>query len=849
MSTIKEDDLFQSSHLTLLVSYTIFATILVVESFLMGWELWALLLVAGGIATAWVLHIRHNTPANVRIWVYAVLIMGCFFFYGIHDTSTFDLALVMGAIIMLNTMSGKKSLITLCQFTFYITMGYSLINMIRNGTEFDVLLITRTLLHFAMVYFIGRFAKVIIDKWMEVLNTSQNEAEQLTEATEHLNDFLANVSHELRTPVNAIIGLTTLCIDKSRHREVEGDLIAVRDAGRKVAEQIGDILDYSEIDRKKAVCNNEDYMLSSVLHDLVNDVKQYKSKNVELIIDVDPSIPAVMNSDVAKIKKVLKALITNGLKYTQKGGVYVRITTVSHEYGVNLCIEVTDTGKGMTEYELEKVYDSFYQADSSRTRQGGGLGLGLAIASGFVALLGGFMTIDSKPDVGTTVNVSIPQRVVDPLSCMSVAAPDKLCLGAFLHFEKYESPAVRDYYNNMVLNIVKGLGVQMHRVNNAENLKLLHNSIHMTHLFIAEEEYNDNVKLIEELAREMVVAVVANEGIVLPKNTNVKVLEKPFYCFPVVSILNSTIGDKEEHKKKLRCEGVRALVVDDESMNLVVARSIFERYGMKVVTATSGQESIDICRERVFDIVFMDHMMSGMDGVEAMKRIRTDVSGLNGSIPIVALTANAMSSAKQMFLKEGFDGFVSKPIEIEELERVIKQVLPKSSISFIDAEAEKEIIAINEAVPEPEPEPGSEKDVIAVLKKSGIDTDAGIKYCVGDTDFYKSLLMQFASEATDKIASMKQYFLIHDWHNYEILVHALKSTSKMIGVADLSEKAKALEMAAKANDEEFILDNHNLMIQDYGRISGNIREHLLGDGNDDEEVFEFEPENDGGDEV
>ena len=105
---------------------------------------------------------------------------------------------------------------------------------------------------------------------------------------------------------------------------------------------------------------------------------------------------------------------------------------MNHAYGANLCIEVTDTGKGMTEYELEKVYDSFYQADSSRSRQGGGLGLGLAIASGFVSLLGGFMTIESKPDVGTTVNVSIPQRIVDPLSCMSVADPDKLCLGALL---------------------------------------------------------------------------------------------------------------------------------------------------------------------------------------------------------------------------------------------------------------------------------------------------------------------------------------------------------------------------------------------------------------------------------
>lgn len=849
MSTIKEDDLFQSSHLTLLVSYTIFAAILVVESFLMGWELWALLLVAGGIATAWVLHIRHNTPANVRIWVYAVLIMGCFFFYGIHETSTFDLALVMGAIIMLNTMSGKKSLITLCQFTFYITMGYSLINMIRNGTEFDVLLITRTILHFAMVYFIGRFAKVIIDKWMEVLNTSQNEVEQLTEATEHLNDFLANVSHELRTPVNAIIGLTTLCIDKSKHSQIEGDLVAVRDAGRKVAEQIGDILDYSEIDRKKAVCNNEDYMLSSVLHDLVNDVKQYKSRNVELIIDVDPSIPAVMNSDVAKIKKVLKALITNGLKYTQKGGVYVRITTVSHEYGVNLCIEVTDTGKGMTEYELEKVYDSFYQADSSRTRQGGGLGLGLAIASGFVALLGGFMTIDSKPDVGTTVNVSIPQRVVDPLSCMSVAAPEKLCLGAFLHFEKYDHPAVRDYYNSMVLNIVKGLGIQMHRVNNAENLKLLHSNVHLTHLFIAEGEYLDNIDLIEELAKEMVVAVVASEDIVLPRNSHVKILEKPFYCFPVVSILNSTVGSKEERVKKLRCDGVRALVVDDESMNLVVAKSIFSRYGMKVTTVTSGQESIDICRAKVFDIIFMDHMMSGMDGVEAMKRIRTDVSGLNGSVPVVALTANAMSSAKQMFLAEGFDGFVSKPVEIDELERVLKQVLPKSFISFVDADG-----ALEAAEEEPEVpviRPAEEKDFISELRKSGIDTDAGLKYCVGDKEFYKSLLLQFASEAPDKIASMKNYYQIRDWHNYEILVHALKSTSKMIGVSGLSDKAKALEKAAKENDEGFILANHETMIKDYGKITAEVRDMLISaeNGSTDDEVLVFNPEENGGDKV
>ena len=840
------NELFQTSHLTLLISYTIFSGILIAESLVMGWETWMIFLIIASNIVCWVLHLKHDTPDFVRIWVYSILMMCTYFFYGTHLTSTFDLALVMCAVIVIYTMTGKRSLITLCQFTFLVTMTYGIVMSIINGDEFDALVISRTVLHYFMVLFVGQFAKKIIERWVEILDQSKEEVTQLTEATERLNDFLANVSHEIRTPVNAIIGLTSICIEKSIDKEITDEMINVRSAGRKVAEQISDILDYSEIDRKKAVRNNEDYMLSSVLHDLVTEIKQYKAKSVELIIDVDPAIPAVMNTDVAKLKKILKALISNGLKYTQKGGVYVRITAEEQEYGVNLCIEVTDTGIGMSEYELERVYDSFYQADSGRSRMGGGLGLGLAITSGFVALLGGFMTIESKPDEGTTVHVSLPQKVVDTTSCMSVAHPDQLTLGAYLHFEKYSNPAVRDYYNAMVLNIVKGLGIQMHRVNNVDNLKLLHDSIHMTHLFIAEEEYNDNVELIEKLAKDMVVAVVANDDIVLPRNTRVRVLEKPFYCFPVVSILNSTIDDKKEADKKLRCNGVRALVVDDESMNLVVAKSIFRRYGMKVATATSGQESIDICREKVFDIIFMDHMMGGMDGVEAMKRIRTDVSGLNGSIPIVALTANAMSSAKQMFLSEGFDGFVSKPVEIEELERVLKQVLPKSAITYEEKYADINIEEEPEAE-EVKAEPAvSDEDVFAKLKKIGIDTDAGIKYCVGDQEFYKSLLIQFANESAEKIPSLKKFFHEHDWHNYEIIVHALKSTSKMIGIMDLSEEAKALEMAAKEQKEEFITDNHDQVMMDYSRYAAEIKEKLNVGSDEDDEVFEFEPEDEGG---
>ena len=851
----EQNDLFSSSHLMVLITFTICTILLIGESFLMGWEKFILPQIVVAVAVCWIIHFRKDATPIMRMRIYALLMMCTAFFYGIHPTSTFDLAIVMSMLIVLFTTTGMKGLITLCQVTYYLTMTYNISVMIYNGETFDNLAITRIALHLVLIFVVGWFARFIIDRWMQITSNSQVEIEQLTEATERLNDFLANVSHEIRTPVNAVIGLTSICIEKSQNREIYGDLIAVREAGRRVADQISDILDYSELDRKKAVSNNEDYMLSSVLHDLVTEIRMIKPKEVELIIDVDPAIPAVMNTDVSKLKKILRALISNGLKYTKKGGVYVRIVCEKHDYGVNLCIEVTDTGIGMSDYELEKVYDNFYQADSGRARMGGGLGLGLAIVSGFVSLLGGFMTISSKPEKGTSVHVSLPQKVVDPTSCMSVAHPDQLILGAYLHFEKYPDPQVRDYYNSMVLNIVKGLGVQMHRVNNPEDLKLLHETIHMTHLFVAEEEYTSNVDLIEEYAKDMIVVVVANDSFKLVAGSNARVMEKPFYCFPVVSVLNSSIHDKQTAGFRMFTRGVKALVVDDEPMNLVVGKSIFRNYGMEVTTVLSGQESIDICREQTFDIIFMDHMMGGMDGVEAMKRIRADVAGVNGETPIVALTANAMSSAKQMFLAEGFDGFVSKPIETDELERVMRQVLPKSVVTYEEIDENTE--------PEPDyvtmrKDPEQKLTALSLreqLKPYRIETDAGMKYCLNDFEFYKSLLIQFATEYNEKNPVIGRYYESADWKNYEILVHALKSTAKMIGAVSLSDQAKQLELAAKEKKEEFIKENHYPAMSEYSMVAKGISTVLakeiqaaeaekkndeeVKDGSTDEEVLEF----------
>lgn len=783
---IQRNELFKTSHMMILVAYTLFSIALIGESLLMSWEKWALLVIGISLIVSWIVHIRQMLNPHSRLWVYSLLMMGTFFFYGIHETSTFDLAVVMSAVIILYTMTGVKEMIILCQITYYLTMAYELTNMLYNGTKFDSLVISRTILHIFMISMIGWFARIIIDKWAMVLEESMNEIEFLKDATARLDDFLANVSHEIRTPVNAVIGLTGVCIEKDDTHEMSGELKSIQEAGKRVGEQISDILDYSEIDRKMLVRNDEDYMLASVLNDLVVALRPYKRPEIELVIDVQPAIPSVMNTDVNKIKKILWHLIMNGLKYTREGGVYVRIDSVEQPYGINLCIEVTDTGIGMDAEVLERISEKFYQANSGRSRIGGGLGLGIPIVTGFVASLGGFMTIDSNKGEGTTVRVSVPQKVVDKDSCMSLAHRENLCLAAYLQFDKYPDPNVREYYNRMVSNIVHGLGVQMHRVDNIDNLKKLVASVSLTHLFVAAEEYGTDPKYMEELAKEMMVVVVADNDFKLPKGSKARLMEKPFYCFPVTMILNMDVNE-EQTETKMLCPGIEALVVDDEPMNLTVAKGIFKGYGMNITTVMSGQEAIDICRTKRFGIIFMDHMMPGMDGIEAMKAIRADKSSICRDTPIVALTANAVSTAKEMFLSEGFDGFVSKPVELNDLERVLKRVLPASAVIFE---------AISEAKDDEE-----EGDYLG-FRAAGIDTAAGLRYSQRDEELYNTLLKQFVTEAPAKHNKISTFYNNRDYKNYEILVHALKSTSRMIGATELSEKAKKLEELAKAGGEE-----------------------------------------------
>ncbi|MCR4763457.1 MAG: response regulator [Lachnospiraceae bacterium] len=855
----KNNALFQASHLMILMSYTLFSAVLVGEALLLDWEKWAIPIIVTGVITAWIMHATQSVPEYYRIWFYSIFMMLTFFFYGIHVTSMFDIAAVMAVVIMLYSMTGIPALIVLCVGTYCLTMGYDVAVYCSAGEPVDSLMVTRTLLHFMLITMAGWAAGKIINKWGLILRRSEEEIRELTEATHRVDDFLANVSHEIRTPINAVIGLSTVMKDKTVDPDLLGDIGAITDAGQRVAEQIGDILDYTEIDMKKLAVTGESYMIISLVNDLIAQVRLLMQPNVELILDVDAGIPSVLVGDAVKIRKILWHLIANGLKFTRYGGVYVRLCAANRDYGINLCIEVTDTGVGMENEEIERALERFYQGDSGRSRNVGGLGLGLPIVSGFAESMGGFFTIQSEPGKGTRACVSIPQNVADATPCMSVENRQNLCAATFLRFERFDVPQIREFYHDLIMHIGKELHFPIMRVNELEDLKRLRDNYQLTHLFIGAQEYAMDPDYVEALAETVEVVVVADASFRAPDHSAVRILRKPVSSFPIANILNNLNmeGSDQERTERMYCPGVRALVVDDERMNLMVAEGIFKSYGMEVTTVTSGPEAIRTCKLMTFDVVFMDHMMPEMDGVEAMKHIRADAGKRGSEMVIIALTANAVSSAREMFLSEGFDGFVPKPIEISELERVLKRELPKSMIRYEEGGRKAGRIGDRQShmkedadLPQPEDTGESGNNPARALQQAGIRTSAGLRYCMNDREFYRSLLKEFGQSGAEKRREIRALVEAQDWKGYAIRVHGLKSNARMIGAERLSEMAKALETAAKAGLSDEIALHGEETLALYEETSETIR-RVYGledeEQTEEEEILEFLPVDSGED--
>ena len=529
-----------------------------------------------------------------------------------------------------------------------------------------------------------------IRAYIDEIKRVRHQAEKASIAK---SEFLANMSHEIRTPMNAIIGLNDIIMEECEDTEIYGHAKDVQSAAKNLLAIINDILDLSKVEAGKMELVYVNYYIKTVADEIISMMDMAASqKGLILKYEYDETIPCRYNGDEGRIKQILINILSNAVKFTAKG--YVRVY-ITGKPGKNddeelITFHVEDTGCGIREEDLGKIFEDFRQVDSKRNRSAEGTGLGLAIVKHLVELMKGNIDVDSTYGQGTTVTITIPQKIID-----------RCPIG-----EMPELPQ-------------------------------------------AEEKVTD------------------------------------FFTAP----------------------GVKVLIVDDNVINRKVARSFLKNYGFDLNEAESGAEAIELVRAERFDIIFMDHMMPEMDGIEAAEIIRRDC-GENGTAPVmVALTANAMEGMREHFLSCGFQDFIAKPLDRKEMNQLLLRWVPEKYRQSEDMEEKHEPL-----------------DPVAV-QIDGVDMDAAMEFFSGDEESFIELLEIYCVDGRRKTDLLRE-LVESDILRYQIEVHGLKSASANIGAMRVSDMARAQENAAAQGDREFISEQFPLLMAEYEMLLENIEQFL-----------------------
>jgi signal transduction histidine kinase/DNA-binding NarL/FixJ family response regulator/HPt (histidine-containing phosphotransfer) domain-containing protein len=524
------------------------------------------------------------------------------------------------------------------------------------------------------------------------------------------SNFLSNVSHEIRTPINAVLGLDEMILRETEEEQIRGYAVDIKNSGKSLLGLVNDLLDFSKIEAGKMEIIPVEYELSSVINDLINMVAtKVEEKGLELKVNIDPGIPHVLFGDEIRIKQCALNVLNNAVKYTQTGTVTLEMNSRSTgEDTVGLLIRVTDTGIGIKEEDLAKLYSPFERIEEKRNRTIEGTGLGMSIVKNLLDLMGTQLVVKSVYGEGSDFSFEVEQRVVS-------AEP----IGDF------------------------------------------------------NETYRKSVSRIEEYR----VSFMAPEA--------------------------------------------KVLVVDDTAMNLTVAKGLLKPTKVQVTTCAGGPETLNLVRKEHFDLIFLDQRMPEMDGVETLHRMREMEDNLCADTPVICLTANAISGAREQFIQAGFDDYLSKPIDAGRLEQTTAKYLPKEMVYYsgtgeyerllkAEKHAQKQAAEAGDGTgagtsadtsdaAAPGSRPGAQLPADDPLRSiEGLDIDAGLRNCM-TREILEEAIHDFRvalRENADLIESSQH----SDLKTYTVKVHALKSSARLIGATELSERAAYLESCGDAEN-------------------------------------------------
>lgn len=525
------------------------------------------------------------------------------------------------------------------------------------------------------------------------INEIKRVRRQAEKASIAKSEFLANMSHEIRTPMNAIIGLNDIIMEECEDTEIYAHAKDVQSAAKNLLTIINDILDLSKVEAGKMELVNVNYYIKTLVDEVIGMMDMAASqRGLILKYECDKTIPCRYSGDDGRIKQILINIFSNAIKFTKKGYVRAYITGKPgrNEDEELLTFFVEDTGCGIREEDLEKIFEDFRQVDSKRNRSVEGTGLGLAIVKQLVTLMEGTIKVESTYGKGTMVTITIPQRIVD---------------------------------------------------------------------------------------------------------------RRPILEMPEVPRQEQKVEDM------FTAPGVKALIVDDNVINRKVARGFLKNYAFDLTEAESGPEAIELVRATRFDLIFMDHMMPGMDGIEAAEIIRRDC-GENGTAPVmIALTANAMEGMREHFLAHGFQDFIAKPLDRKALNQLLLCWVPEK---YRQTENRKQEVKPLD---------------ITAFQIDGVDMNAAVQYYSGDEEGFVDLLELFCVDGKRKVPLLRE-LVESDILQYQIEVHGLKSASANIGAMHVSSMAREQENAAAQGDREYIAREFPGLMAEYETLLASIGQFL-----------------------
>lgn len=620
--------------------------------------------------------------------------------------------------------------------------------------------------------------------------------------------FLANMSHEIRTPMNAIIGMSELALQEPLTDPAYNKIMDIKHAGNSLISIINDILDFSKIESGKMEIVEGKYHLSSLLFDVINITQtRLLEKPISLIVNIDSRLPNQMIGDEIRIRQILLNLLTNGIKYTKEGYVSLDISGTMEQKNAILTICVKDSGVGIRKEDMAKLFSNFTQFDKETHKGIEGSGLGLAITKSLLQLMNGDIYVESEYGHGSTFTVSIPQtfQTYEPLAKVNHPESKKILI--------YEPNTL---YADSLKKTFRNLDVNYLSAETMDELSGYLAKDQFDYIFVSTKLAGEAMQKAKQMNNnsKFMVLTDPSEGYT-NVCSNCQLMVKPAYAIPIANRLNGlkdTITFKNIKREiNFIAPDARILVVDDIPTNLKVAEGLLAPYKCIIDSCISGEASIALAQKYDYDIILMDHMMPGMDGMEATRLIRSLGHEKYQTLPIIALTANAITGTREMLLQGGMSDYLAKPIEIKKLYSIMKKWIPK--------EKQRNILkqdSVKTNAPRYQPHYN-----ISLPSIKGMDMMKGLSRFEGSMDAFKKVLDSFVIHIPPVLVQLQE--TQHDLKAYTILVHGLKSSCQSICAEDTGRLSELLETAAKANDIQFVRNNNEKLI----RMTQHLIEQLL----------------------